>query len=234
MALLLCALAAIAMHRLWHHEAVFASARARIPTNPKHTPLVFAPIAAALTLCPSVLTVIALYAVLRAAVWAYEKYDPPPAVGAGCGCQKAPSSMVDLQIWLRAKEKRVITVGFSSNELRKLSASHPEWALVDISPVETVKAENVLHWSVGADLTADLIKLILNGGNATIATFDKLHDSQWKNAIERIGDMTAVAWVHSVFRPRQVLPALPKHHAVITTGFVGIDEAIKNAQPKGI
>lgn len=233
MILLLCALAAIAMHRLWHHEAVFAQARAKVIIGPKQSPLVFAPIAAALTLCPPLLLAVALYAPLRAAVWAYEKYDPQPVADAGCGCQ-TPTAVLDLQARLRAKEKRIIAVGFPSNELRKMAANHPEWMLVDISPGETVKAENILHWAVGADLTADLIKIILNGGNATIVTFDKMHDTQWNNAIEKIGSMTAVAWVHSVFRPRQVIPDLPKHHAVLTSGFFGMDEAIQTAKLKGV
>lgn len=233
MLVLLCALATIALHRLWHHEAVFASARTAVVIPERVSPLVFVPIAAALTLCPPVLLLIALYAPLRAAVWAYEKYDPPPAA-AGCGCgQGVHIPMVNLQTQLRAKDKRVIAVGFPSMYLRSLSAQHPNWLIVDMGAAPTVAAENILYWTPGKDLLADLFKIILNGGNATIVTFNKFSEPAWLDAVGKIGNMKAVAWVHVLILPKAGIQ-VPKHHRVVValhmTGEAVLHKAIETAE----
>ena len=232
MLVLLCALAVIAIHRIWHHEDIAAPFRAALPLDPVITLLFITPAVFSWLLIPHPavllgLAILAVYPVLRGAVWVYGKFDPPPpeaAVCVPCGAKKEVlAEMTATSENLRAWEKRVIVFGGTIAELLWLAKTWPKTVWV---AAENTKAEAKIQMApnlmfvpvVGEDKMTlnNLIQLILMGGNATILTMnDDITTPKWALILATIRSMPAVGWIHVTAAKASVLPA---HHAVVAPG----------------
>lgn len=246
MTILLVILATIGCHRIWHYEDIFAPLRsslgAKFLIDPTITPLWIGAILAGMGALhhPVVdlsLAVLATYPFLRGAVWMYQKFDPPPAVVAkpGCSsCEQKSQEMQDLQTRLRKFSKRVVLIGADPSKARALADAHPGWLIVIMGSTGTMPSfpltTNMLYSptiDASLDITLNnLMTVLLNGGNATIVTLNKIHEQFWKMVVERIGGLKAMAWVHAT----NAVVSLPGHHRVIAPDEP-LDTVIDTTQP---
>jgi hypothetical protein len=229
--ILLCLLAAIAIHRLWHYEDIFAPLRSLLGASmfldPTKTPILIAPAVAAVSLIPSPwtewgLAIMACYPLLRGAVFIYGKYDPPPAPCSACQKKSADmqNKMLTLQAKLRPWEKRIIAVGASPDELIKLAITQKKWGIVVPvvvgSKIPKSPLKNLMYMEVYTpnvnDTVTNFMEIVFNGGNATFVLYDTPNLPLWTDVIKRVGTMMAVAWVHKTHYPPD---GLPPHHSVV-------------------
>jgi hypothetical protein len=241
MLILLCILAALACHRIWHYEDIFEPLRGMLPwkwlIDPAITPLFIAPLIGAVTLIPppwseSILAVLACYPLLRGMVWVYQKYDPPAAV---CSpCQQRKNDLEELSKVLRSFEKRVIVLGATWDELKYLAKKKPTYAIIahqkDLAEgkMGRMGKNNIFLNLINADdskTVNNLLTTIFHGGNATVVTINKLQTPLMKAILTRVGSMQAVAWLHVTDQP----VTLPPHHRSVAPG-TPLDTVIDTAQ----
>jgi len=225
MLVILCLLSVVAIHRIWHYEDIFSSARTLLPMDPALTPLLIAIVVVAVGMTvshpavPFALATLACYPVLRLAVWGYQKYDPQPEPECS-QCEKAARERAKLSAGLRGWQRRVIVFGGMPSF--SLTDRHPRtiWLVALDKGDARVMTEltNVRYQPIiGTDQETliALVQLIMHGGNATILTMNnEVHQPRWKLLLAMIGTMKAVSWVHVVTDP----PILPSHHTVVAPG----------------
>ncbi len=248
MTILLIILATVGCHRIWHYEDIFAPVRsslgAKFLIDPTITPLWIGLILAGIgsiqhPWAELPLAVFASYPFLRGAVWVYQKFDPDPVVSAKAGCnscEQKHQEMQDLQTRLRKFSKRVVLIGADPNKARALADAHPRWLIVIMGFTSTQSGfpltTNMLYSPVidaSLDITLNnLMTVLLNGGNATIVTLNKIHEPFWKTVVDRIGGLKAMAWVH-VTNANSVV-SLPGHHRTIAPDEP-LDTVIATTQP---
>lgn len=234
---LLCILATIAVHRLWHYEDIFAPVRSMLGAspfiNPNLTPLLIAPLIAAVSCVPGPLTLaglaaLACYPLLRSAVTLHEHLNPKPE---GCSpCEENRKRMEGMQNNLRLYAKRVILLGADIPTTDMLARQHPDWAVVLTSltgstPKNAVK--NVIGYQITQEQTLhNLLNLMMLSGNATIITYNIMHLGSWQTVIQNVGVLPAFAWVHITHADLSV----PAHHRVIAPGEP-LDMVLVTTQP---
>jgi hypothetical protein len=213
MLVLLCLLAVVAIHRIWHYEDVTALFRSVLPMDPAFTPLLIAPCVMGWSLVdhPAVLpslAVLACYPILRGAVWAYKKFDPQPVC---TPCQERQQEMADMAEQLRKWPKRVIVFG-SPRIATLLARLRRKYLFICLDEHEKARTErNILYYPLApVAVPAMLPFLIAQGGNATIVMF-QANTSPWHMAVAQVGSMKGVAWVHVTDQKVTV----PAHHRVI-------------------
>lgn len=252
MTILLVILATIGCHRIWHYEDIFAPLRsslgAKFLIDPTITPLWIGAILTGMgaikyPLTEISLTVLATYPFLRGAVWMYQKFDPKPAIAAtpaepGCSsCEQKHKEMQDLQASLRKFSKRVVLIGADPSKARALADTHPGWLIVILGFTNTQAdfplTSNMMYRPVvddSVDITLNnLMTLLLNGGNATIVTVNKVHELFWRTVVDRIGGLKAMAWIH-VSHAVHTAVSLPAHHRLIAPDEP-LDTVIATTQP---
>lgn len=228
MLVLLCILAVVAIHRIWHYEDIAAPLRTLLPMDPAITPLLIAIPVFAVSLgshpaIPFALATLACYPVLRLAVWGYEKYDPQPEEKDCPPCKKAAQERAKLSAGLRGWDKRVIVFGAATDdEVGRLAERWTKsvWLIAVGAKAEIVRpaVSNVrYHPLIGSDQETliHLVQLIMTSGNATILTMNnEIKNPRWRFILAMIGTMKAVTWVHVAVDP----PILPSHHTVVAPG----------------
>ena len=229
MLIVLCVLAVIAIHRIWHYEDIFAPLRATIVLDPAITPLIIAPVVFGASYIdhpavPIIIAMFACYVPIRGAVWLYEKFDPQPKPGC-IPCQQRAKDMAVLQERLRAWPKRVIVFGPVSlvNQLAQL---RPKYLF--ITPEIVSPKKNILSHYLPDPIVQHLPFLIMQGGNATVVTVGVVHTPVWTDILTQMGLMRGVSWVHVTDQKVDV----PAHHRVVAPG-TPLDTVIDAAQPLG-
>lgn len=229
--IVLCVLAAVAVHRIWHYEDIFAYPRQWVFTDPLLTPLLIAPGVAVVTLLPFaeiILAVFACYPFLRGAVWVYKRYDPQPVPCTAC--EKARIQIEDLQKFLRGWKKRVILINADAHEINRLAKAHVDWLFI-VQIKKTKKYENIMYRPFQTNpisFTGDLMMAILNGGNATLVTYHCIHTPLWLQVTKSIGTLMGTSWVHVTDAGH--LLSLPTHHRCVAPGE-SVDTVIEEVKP---
>lgn len=241
--ILLTLLAAIAVHRIWHYEDIFAPLRstlgAKLLIDPTWTPLWIAPFVACVALLPRadlVLAALACYPPLRGMVWLYERYDPRPVACSPCAARK--KRMDEDSALMRSFSKRVLLIG-SEATARALAKAHKDWLIIVLFGKHVsvgVKGatdrarigKNIIFRDIfSSDVntaTMDLTSTIMTGGNATVVV-EGTHPFA-APVIRRLSTMQAVAWVHRTDETVDV----PAHHRVVVPG-AALDTVIADAAP---
>lgn len=226
MLVVLCILAVVAIHRIWHYEAICASARRLIPMDPALTPLPISIVVGAATVSNPpwvlpVLTGLACYPVLRLAVWAYLKFDPPPPETECVPCKERDKKIKAMSEALRSWERRIVLFGWTTAEVEKLAEQWPKtiWVMATTIGAEHIKPQysNMMYHPI-IDAANDqgtlnnLMYTVMAGGNATIITMhEDIHLPRWKTMLNMIRHMRALSWIHVT----AVRPPVPAHHVVV-------------------
>ena len=228
MLIVLCILAIVAIHRIWHYEDIFAPWRESVVLDPAITPLLIAPVVVGAAFIdhpavPILLAMCACYPVLRGAVWVYETFDPPPKVVC-TPCQQRQKDMLTLQEKLRKWSKRVIVFGPPSltEQLAKL---RKKYLFIHNAPASR---KNILSYPIPDPIIPHLPMLIMQGGNATVVTVGVVHTPAWSLLLSQMGLMKGVAWIHVTDQPVNV----PAHHRIVAPG-TPLDTVIDAVQPPG-
>lgn len=232
MLVLLCILAVVAVHRIWHYEDIAAPARNMIPMDPAFTPLLIAPCIVGWGLVdhPAVLpslATLACYPLLRGAIWVYEKFDPQPEC---TPCQKKRKDMESMTAELRKWPKRIIVLG-SLDVVKQLANKQRKYLFICTDEKETQRTEKNIryHPLSNKDLLKTLALLIMQGGNATVVTFNNNRSlPEWPAILKSIGIMRGVAWVHVSDQKLDV----PAHHLTVASDGRW-DTIIDTAKPPG-
>lgn len=215
MLVILCILAVIAIHRIWHHEDIAAPMRSVAVFDPAVTPLLIAPLVACVAFIdhpavPLALTVFACYPALRGAVWLYDRFDPKPKVCTPC--QKNQEAMTELQKKLRTWPKRVIVLG-PFDLVEELAKARPRHLFLHNNENKKTQG-NIRYHDLPEPLIQHLPLLIMQGGNATVVTVGVAHSETWTDILKQMGQMRGVSWVHVTNQAASV----PAHHRVVAPG----------------
>jgi hypothetical protein len=215
--LLLCLLATIAVHRIWHYEDIFAPLRsslgAKLFLDPTMSGLWIAPLVCSLTLLPEgsgfiPLAVFSCYTPLRGLVW-LDEYFNPKATCSPCEAKrkKFEEEMKDL----RSFEKRVILIGADQEQANWLAQKHKTWCVILVGEGDSPNKlwKNVRYRKI--QHPQDVTQVIMMGGNATLVTRNVAHQDPWKTFVLTAGHMKGTAWVHV----GTGFSGLPAHHKSI-------------------
>lgn len=220
MLILLCILAVIAIHRIWHHEDIAAPMRSVVVFDPTVTPLLIAPLVACVAFidhqaAPLALTVFACYPALRGAVWLYDRFDPKPVVTC-TPCQKKQAAMVELQKTLRTWPKRIIVLG-PFDLVEELAKARPRYLFLHNNENKKTRG-NIRYHELPEPLIQHLPLLIMQGGNATVVTVGVVHSATWADILKQMGQMRGVSWIHVTSMPMSVSMIVPAHHRTVAPG----------------
>lgn len=217
---LLCLLATVAVHRIWHYEDIFAPLRsslgAKLFLDPTISGLWIAPPVCALTLLPDdnglvLLAMLACYTPLRGLVWLHDYFNPKPA----CSPCEAKRKLFEEEMKdLRTFEKRIILIGVDHEQANWLAQKHKTWVVILTGSGDPPKKlwKNVRYRKI--QQPQEITNLIMMGGNASVVTWNIAHLEPWKTFIMAAGQMKGTAWVHV----GTGFSGLPEHHKTITPG----------------
>lgn len=220
MILLLALLAAIAIHRVWHYEDIFAPVRsslgAKLLLDPAWSGLWIAPLTASLVLLPEdygvpILAVLACYPPLRGLVWLHAYFNPEKKCSP---CEEKRKRTEAFIKELRSFERRVVFIGADQEQANWLAQKHKTWVVLLTGSGEEPKGlwKNVKYFKLSD--WRELRGIIFMGGNATFVLWNVSTTPMGQQLITHMGDMKGVSWVHV----GAGLPALPEHHKAIALG----------------